>query len=798
MPGILHLATLFTATASLVFSLPRASCQTVDSRSARLADWHLRDGKLFVAGKPAFLKTAKPLRNFADPEACRRLAGDLEILQGKGYNAVSLNCYWHHFDHDGNGTIDTTLEPLSALIDVIYKKGMFPCLSVETYGVGGGQIPEDFWKKHPDALALNADGKAARDTEYGFQTAVPSIFHPAYRKAVRAFIAQLVRGIPSSKILYYETTVEPQFMGHQDLDFSASARITYEKWLDRSALKQPAWPAMFPVPDAFRNHATWLRFRAESLANWVNENAAAFRAVAGKDAYIAVNYLETCGDEMPRRYGNSLRFLEELTGADIIQLNCHRHHEKQSPNACAYRNVKDAMKRKNRSWAISEHMTLNGSDYKPENVPAILRSALAEGTGFGWEFVNVSASSKDPFALYNDDWSPKPVMAELDSRWSEWLAQIAQRQTSLFPASRIQADIGTPSATLPPSTLDFSKRIPLKLSATAAYRQDGWCLWDPSVIKDAQGIYHLFYARWKASLGFDAWCTHAEIARATSTNPAGPYTFQNVVLPARGGSFWDGHSTYNTCVIRAQGKYFLYYTGNAGTADWREDRAVPTSSKEWWVHRNHQRIGVAVADSPAGPWQRMDKPLLDVGPETGRTIINVPNMITLPTGAYRLYYKTLADGPGKFGGGVFHYGADSPSPLGPFTRHPLPMVNKNELLPKVKQRFDFHIDDHFEWFQGDRFYAIVKDHDAPFLTQHGRSLLLFESPDGRTWKPSHHVLVQAFDLDWTDRGRERYQRLEMPKLLIENGQPALLSLAALPENSPVSFLVLIPMTSDAQ
>jgi hypothetical protein len=38
----------------------------------------------------------------------------------------------------------------------------------------------------------------------------------------------------------------------------------------------------------------------------------------------------------------------------------------------------------------------------------------------------------------------------------------------------------------------------------------------------------------------------------------------------------------------------------------------------------------------------------------------------------------------------------------------------------------------------------------------------------------------------------------MPKLLIENGQPALLSLAALPENSPVSFLVLIPMTSDAQ
>jgi len=79
----------------------------------------------------------------------------------------------------------------------------------------------------------------------------------------------------------------------------------------------------------------------------------------------------------------------------------------------------------------------------------------------------VSASSKNRFTLYNDDWSRKSVMAALDSRWSEWLAKIAQRQTSLFPASRIQADIAPPSAT-PPSTLDFSKRIPLKLSDTAA------------------------------------------------------------------------------------------------------------------------------------------------------------------------------------------------------------------------------------------------------------------------------------------------------------------------------------------
>ena len=57
-----------------------------------------------------------------------------------------------------------------------------------------------------------------------------------------------------------------------------------------------------------------------------------------------------------------------------------------------------------RPWAISEHMTLNGSDYDPADVPAMLRNALAQGTGFGWEFVNVAASSGAKFALYNDDW----------------------------------------------------------------------------------------------------------------------------------------------------------------------------------------------------------------------------------------------------------------------------------------------------------------------------------------------------------------------------------------------------------
>jgi len=341
-------------------------------------------------------------------------------------------------------------------------------------------------------------------------------------------------------------------------------------------------------------------------------------------------------------------------------------------------------------------------------------------------------------------------------------------------------------------SLDFTQMIPPTLPRSIVFRQEGYNLWDPCVIRGDDGMFHLFYSRWPAKMGHVAWCTHAEIAWATSNSAAGPYQFQSVVLPARGSEYWDGHSVYNTCVVKIGKKFYLYYTGNRGTETWVADRGISSADKQWWVHRNNQRIGVAVADAPGGPWKRFDKPLIDVGPGFGTRIIAVPNLVITPDGGYRLYYKTLAGGTGPFGGGVFHYGADAESPLGPFVPHPEPMVDKNKLMPNVDHHFDFHIDDHFEWIQNGRYYAIVKDHDAPFLTEHGRSLILFESPDGRRWHPSEHSLVKTFSISWKDGPTENFGRLEMPKLLLEGGHPTVLSLAAKRADGR-SFLVIIPL-----
>jgi alkaline phosphatase D len=396
-------------------------CLPLSPALARPAEWRISDGHLQVAGERIFLKIAKPLRNFADPAAVDRLIDDLDLLQAKGYNVIEINCYWHHFDFDGDGVPDRSTEPLAKLVRAIHARGMFPCLSTETYGVGGGNVPGPFWDRYPDAVAVNAQGKEVRDTEYGFESIVPSLFHQPYLDAARRFVRHITEAVPNELILYYETTVEPQFIGNQWLDFSDHGRRAYEAWREANGGAGPDWPEAFPVEGSFLEDPDWRRFRAEALAEWVNLDGQVYRDVAGEEAYIAVDYLETGGGEMPQRNGDSRVFLEQLTVADIIQVNWHWNLATRSTNTVAYRNVREVAETTGRDWVITEHMTMNPVDFRtPERVPAILRSTLEHGTVFGWEFVNVKPSTDDPFAMYHDDWSPKPIMAAVDDRWDHW------------------------------------------------------------------------------------------------------------------------------------------------------------------------------------------------------------------------------------------------------------------------------------------------------------------------------------------------------------------------------------------
>ena len=394
--------------------------------------WEIKDGKFYLDGKWKFLKIAKPLINFADSAAVDRYIQNLDLLKEKNFDAFELNCYWHHFDKDGDGVPEMSLASLNRLIDAIYEKGMYPCLTVETYAVGGGQIPQGFWERYPDAEAIDNKGNKVSDTEYGFGGKVISIFHEGYRETVHNYIKNLAKGIDTKKILWFETTVEPQYMGTIPLCYSESARKEYNAWRAENGITdaESEMPTEFPIPDSFVQNETWNKFRAQFLAKWVNEDAAAYREVAGEDAYVAVDYLETSGHEMYLRNGNSDEFLRNLTGANIIQVNWHWHLIEKAPHQKAYDRIHRIMKEENRDWAISEHMTFNGSDFTPEEAPKVLENTLQNGTRLGWEFVTVTPSTKSSFSLYNDDFSPKDLMREVDDKWDYWMERVKEIEKS--------------------------------------------------------------------------------------------------------------------------------------------------------------------------------------------------------------------------------------------------------------------------------------------------------------------------------------------------------------------------------
>jgi predicted GH43/DUF377 family glycosyl hydrolase len=334
--------------------------------------------------------------------------------------------------------------------------------------------------------------------------------------------------------------------------------------------------------------------------------------------------------------------------------------------------------------------------------------------------------------------------------------------------------------TVPPGELDLQSMIQ-PIPVTAKFINDTSYIWCGTLVKShIDKKYHLFYSRWPRKFGMAAWVTSSEVAHAVSDSPFGPFQFKDVTLPHRGPDYWDGMYTHNPTVHFFNGKYYLYYAGNFG------DGKI-TSPQLNWTHRNNQRIGVAIADDPNGPWQRFDKPLIDLSADTtahDAQMVANPSVTQMPDGRYLMVYKAVArKKPQPFGGPVVHLTAIADKPEGPFIKQNKPIF--------TAENVDFPAEDPFVWVQDNCYYAIVKDMKGAF-TDAGRSLVLFYSLDGLDWKLAKHPLVSDLNIHWADGTSTKLEALERPQLFFENGKLIAL-LCAVNETLDHSYNVQIPL-----
>jgi hypothetical protein len=416
----------------------------VPGGSSRPTFWSIRNGRFYVDDQWVFLKSGKLLRAFGTATSADPFIADINVMIDQlHYNHVALNIYPDQFDTAADGRVATSrlpgLEVIKRLIDHCWARGVFVSLSFETYNVGGGGVPSKLFQLYPDMVATNALLEEARDIEYGGANGkqIPSIHHPRYLKWSRDFIRNFLRAIGderASQLLYVETTVEPQYLGRNNvdadqrraaLDYSESARLAFEAWKNALPVADPRraynWPTNQTQRDSSIGNSTFNQFRGDALGRWVTGDIQAIRSVVS-DVYIAVDYNNRFDDPNHLRMGDPDTFLGALEGANVIQVAPHA----PAWGATSWNDVQRVNNLKSKGWAISEHMTANGGfPASDSEMTSILTNTLARGTRWGWDFVNLANDfPNDIFDLYQTNWTSTVLDVIEGTNWNTWLGKI--------------------------------------------------------------------------------------------------------------------------------------------------------------------------------------------------------------------------------------------------------------------------------------------------------------------------------------------------------------------------------------
>ena len=315
----------------------------------------------------------------------------------------------------------------------------------------------------------------------------------------------------------------------------------------------------------------------------------------------------------------------------------------------------------------------------------------------------------------------------------------------------------------------FSMEKMLPAPVEGSFQMDGYWVWGASVIEDG-GMYHMYVTRVPKKYKFHpGWMIAGEIVHAVSERPEGPYRFHDVALGSRGTQYWDGCSTYNPQIVKYKGRFYLFYGGTRHPYRQPTDEELTLQSKWCISSRFNKRIGIAVADSPYGPWKRSDKPALDVEPNTFYSYLTSnPAPTILPDGRVYMIFKGRAHiGEGRYSDmrlGVAY--AETPDA-------PLKVLNdKNPIFTQGEA------EDPFLWTEDSCFYATFKDHRGKYTGELGGGVLAW-SKDCIHWEICEPPKSYSKTILWNDGQITKMGNLERPFILFMNGLPAYMFFATM-------------------
>ncbi len=297
-----------------------------------------------------------------------------------------------------------------------------------------------------------------------------------------------------------------------------------------------------------------------------------------------------------------------------------------------------------------------------------------------------------------------------------------------------------------------------------AFRMKDYMVWGGSVVKGEDKKYYMFASRWPEKLTMKAWVTNSEIVLAVSDKPAGPYKFEQVILPKRGKEFWDGMMTHNPHIHYHEEKYLLYYIGT--TYDFEQPTDTIPTREMYEEANNNQRIGLAVADSPFGPWERMNTPIIDSREdEWDAAMIVNPAVSIEEDGSVMMIYKSApVKYPERRKNRTMRFGmVKADHYLGPYER---PEGNNQMTFFPINT----NVEDPYIWYESGKYHMVAKCMNDS-ITGEKHAGFIAHSSNGIEWEIPHNPIAYSKTIEYKDGSSETLKFMERPPILFDEGKP---------------------------